>query len=95
MTLDEWTQVIKNGGKGMNADKAAGIFHSSLERLAMHYGVVDERRLKSISNDMAYSRAVRDVFEFAAVFATSAQPGEKTLIMRFLDAAKKRFGKFA
>jgi hypothetical protein len=61
----------------------------------MHYGMVDERRLKSISNDMAYSRAVRDVFEFAAVFATSAQAAEKTLIARFLDAAKKRFGKFA
>ncbi|MEO7143347.1 MAG: DUF6456 domain-containing protein [Bryobacteraceae bacterium] len=93
ITLEEWTNLVRASGKGMNADKASGIFHVSLERLALHFGMVDMGRLKSIGNDLAYGRPVRDVFEFAAVFATA--PEEKSLMGKFMAAAQKRFGKFA
>jgi hypothetical protein len=95
MTIEEWTQVIRSGGKGMNADKVSGIFHIALERLAMEYGMVDANRLKSISNDMAYRRAIKDFMEFMGVCAGGAEGSEKNALGRFVDAAKNRFGKFA
>jgi hypothetical protein len=95
MTLENWTQLIRSGGAGMNADKASGILHVSLERLALHYGMIDVGRMAAIRQDGAYARGVRDFLDFVNVFAVTAQGGEKTVIGRFIAAAQKRFGKFA
>jgi hypothetical protein len=64
ITLEEWTNLVRAAGKGMNADKASRIFHVSLERLALHYGMVDMGRLQTMSNDRTYARAIQDFFEF-------------------------------
>jgi hypothetical protein len=94
-TLEDWTQLIRNTGKGMNTDKAAGVFHVSLERLAVHYGMLDMGRLSAIGQSHAYARGVRDCIEFVNVFAATANGPEKNVIGRFLAAAAKRFGKFS
>jgi hypothetical protein len=95
LTLDEWTHMIRQGGAGMNADKAAGILHGALELLALHYGIVDQHRINALRQDSAYARGIKDFLDFAGVFATTAQGGEKNVIGRFLAAAQKRFGRFA
>jgi hypothetical protein len=33
ITLEDWTQLIRASGAGMNADKASGVLHGCLERL--------------------------------------------------------------
>ncbi len=95
MTLEEWTQHYRNSGKGMNTDKASGIFLVALERLAISHGMVDTGRLKSMSNDRAYARAIHDFFEFAAVASATLDGQEKSAVGRFIAATRKRFEKFA
>lgn len=94
-TLEGWTALIRAGGGGMNADRASGVLHVSLERLALHYGLLDRDRLNAIGQNSAYARGIKDFLDFTGVFATTAQGGEKTVIGRFLAEAQKRFGKFA
>ena len=48
MTMDDWTQLIRQTGAGMNADKASGILHVCLERLALHYGMIDTGKLATV-----------------------------------------------
>jgi hypothetical protein len=79
----------------MNSDKASGIFHVCLERLALHYGMVDMNRLKSIGSDRHYSRGIADVLEFAAVFTAGLEGVEQNGAKKMLQAALKRFSKFA
>lgn len=79
----------------MNADKASGVLHVSLERLALHYGMIDMGRLVSIGQDQDYGRGIRDLLDFARVFSVSASSAEKNALGRFLAAAQKRFSKFA
>ena len=43
-TLEAWTALIRAGGAGMNADRASGILYVSLERLALHYGMLDTQQ---------------------------------------------------
>jgi hypothetical protein len=57
----------------MNAHKARGILHASLERLALHYGMIDMGRMAATCQDSAYGRGIKDFFEFAGVFATNAE----------------------
>jgi hypothetical protein len=95
MTMEDWTQLLKQSGASMNADKASGVLHGCLERLALHYGMIDMGRMAAIRQDGAYSRGIKDFLDFTDIFATTAQGGEKTVIGRFLAAAQKRFGKFA
>jgi hypothetical protein len=95
MTLEQWTDFVRRSGSSMNADKASGILHSSLERLALHYGMIDMGRMASMRQDGAYGRAIRDFMEFMGVFATTITGQEKVAIGRFLAAAERRFAKFA
>jgi Domain of unknown function (DUF6456) len=94
ITLEDWTQLIRAGGASMNADKASGVLHGCLERLAVHYGMIDKHRIDELRQDGAYKRGIKDFLEFAGVFAVTAQGGEKNVIGRFLTAAQKRFEKF-
>jgi hypothetical protein len=93
-TLEAWTALIRGGGGGMNSDKASGVFHVSLERLALHYGMLDGNRLNAIAQDRAYRRGVRDCLDFLSISAVTAS-GMKNALGRFLAAARKRFEKFA
>ena len=93
MIIDEWTQVVRKSGKGMNADKGASIFHGSLERLAPHYGMVDANKLAAIGNDKAYVRGVRSTIEFISVFSAAVQGEEKDVIGRLVAAMENRFGR--
>jgi Domain of unknown function (DUF6456) len=95
MTMEAWTQLVKQNGASMNADKASGVFHVCLERLALHYGMIDVGRVAAIRQEGAYGRGIKDFFEFADVFAVTAQGGEKNVIGKFIAAAQKRFGRFA
>jgi hypothetical protein len=54
MTTESWTQLIRQTGAAMNADKASGVFHVSLERLALHYGVIDVGRMAAMRQGGAY-----------------------------------------
>lgn len=94
-TLEGWTALVRAGGKGMNPDRASGVFHVSLERLAVHYGMLDSKRINAMGQDVAYGRGVRDFLDFVRVFAVSAQSGEKSTIGRLIAEAQKRFSKFA
>jgi hypothetical protein len=67
----------------MNTDKASGIFHVSLERLGMHFGLIDMGRLNAIGQDKAYGRAIKDRLDGAGVFAKTAQGPEKSALGRF------------
>ena len=78
----------------MNADKASGVLHATLERLALHYGMIDVGRIASIRQDAAYGRAIRDFMEFTGVFVTTATGPEKVAIGRFVAALERRFAKF-
>ena len=62
----------------MNADKASGILHASLELLALHYAMIDMGRVTALRQESAYRRGIRDLLDFASVFATTAQGGERT-----------------
>jgi hypothetical protein len=95
MTLESWTGLIRASGASMNADRASGVLTVCFERLALHYGTVDPRRLDSIRQDGAYGRGVKDVLDFVNIFAATAQGGEKNVIGRFMAQAQKRFGRFA
>lgn len=72
----------------------SGILHVSLERLALHYGMIDMDRMAALRQDAADERANRDFLEFIDVFATTAVGTEMNAIGRFLAAAQKRFPKF-
>ena len=78
----------------MNPDKASGVFHASLERLAL-YGMVDRSRLNAFSQNKAYSRGIKDCLDFVTVFAATTQGPEKNALGRLLAAAQKRFATFA
>ena len=91
MTLDQFTDFIRANGGAMNSDKASGILHSSLERLALHYGLIDMGKMAMIQSDNTYRRALKDFFEFLTVFsATSAGP-EKGATGRLMLAMQKRW----
>ena len=67
----------------------------SLERLALHYGMLDRGQLNAIAQDKAYGRGVHDLLDFLSISASTAQGPEKNALGRFLAAAQKRFAKFA
>jgi hypothetical protein len=94
MTMEDWTQLIRQSGAGMNADKASGILHVSLERLALHYGMIDVGKMAAIGSDKAVGRGARMVLEFIAVFNATAQPTEKLGMARLMKDLQKRFAKF-
>lgn len=94
-TLEGWTALIKAGGGGMNTDRASGVFTVSLERLALHYGMLDVKRMNAMGQDAAYGRGIKDCLDFVGVFSISAQGGEKNTIGRLLAEARKRFHKYA
>jgi hypothetical protein len=94
MTMEDWTQLIRQGGGNMNADKASGVLHGALERLALHYGMIDMGRIAAIRQDGAYGRGVKDFIEFVSVFAATAVGPEKNAIGRLLANAQRRFSRF-
>jgi hypothetical protein len=77
LALDGWTHLVRNGGGGMNADKASGILHACLEMLALNYGMIDMGRIAALRQDGAYGRAIKDFLDFVSVFATAAQGGRR------------------
>jgi hypothetical protein len=95
LTLEGWTELVRREGHSMNSDRASGILYSVLERIALHYGMIDVGRVAAIRQDGAYGRGIKDFLEFAGVFAVTAQGGEKNVIGKFIAAAQKRFGRFA
>jgi hypothetical protein len=95
MTLEQWTDFVRAAGAGMNADKASGILHSSLERLALHYGLIDMGKMASLGQDKAYGRGVRAAMEFITVFNATAQPTEKLGMARLMKDLQKRFGNYS
>ncbi|MFZ0270977.1 MAG: DUF6456 domain-containing protein [Acidobacteriaceae bacterium] len=95
MTLEQWTDFVRSAGAAMNADKASGILHSSLERLALHYGMIDMGKMAALRQDKGYGRGVRAALEFITVFNATAQPTEKLGMARLMKDLHKRFGKFA
>jgi hypothetical protein len=64
LNLDQWTDLTRRDGGSMNPDKAAGILHGCLERLGLHYGMIDVGRLGAISHDQAYGRGVKAAIDF-------------------------------
>jgi hypothetical protein len=94
MTLEEWTQTVRNSGKGMNADKGAGIFHGSLERLALHYGMVDTNRLISIGNDRAFGRGVIAANEFTLTCVPRPDETGASYFSRLRGLITNRFAKY-
>jgi Domain of unknown function (DUF6456) len=94
-TLEDWTQTVRNSGKGMNTDRASGVLYISLERLALHFGMVDMGRLQTMSNDRAYARAIQDFLDFASVATATLQGNDKSAVGKFIAATRKRFEKFA
>lgn len=57
----------------MNADKGSGILHGSLERLALHYGMIDMGKLAALRQKKSYGRGIKDFLNFASVFAATTQ----------------------
>jgi hypothetical protein len=82
--LDQWTAPVRRDGGAMNADRAGGVLHGCLERLALSYGMIDVARLGAISHDQAFARGVRAALDFISVFAASAQGDEKAVIGRLV-----------
>jgi hypothetical protein len=95
MTLEQWTDFVGKDGASMNADKASGILHGALERLALHYGMIDVGKMATLCSDKAVGRGVRTVIEFISVFNATAQPTEKIGMARLMKDLQRRFGKFA
>lgn len=95
LNLDQWTALCRRDGIAMNADKAGGVLHTCLERLAMHYGLIDLGRLGAISHEAAFGRGVKAAMDFISVFASSAQGGEKAVIGRLMAGLEKRFSRYA
>jgi hypothetical protein len=95
MTMEDWTQLIRQGDAGMNAHKASGILHVCLERLALHYGLIDMGKMAAIAQDKARGRGIKEVMEFVAVFNAAAKPTEKLGVARLMTELNKRFGNFA
>jgi hypothetical protein len=65
-TIKEFVQRVRWGGRDMNEGKASGILIGVLEALALHYGLIDSRRMKS----REYQRGVRAGLQHAADRAT-------------------------
>lgn len=76
----------------MNADKASGVLHATLERLALHYGMIDVGRIKSLGLDRARGEGRKEILEFITVFSVTAQASEKLGMRRLLSELEKRFG---
>jgi Domain of unknown function (DUF6456) len=95
VNLEGWTNMIRQAGAAMNADKASGILHGSLELIALHYGMINMGRIASLQNEKSYARGIKDALEFITVFAASTQGGEKNVICRLMRDMEKRFAKFA
>ena len=72
ITLEEWTNLVRAAGKGMNADKASGISSTTLWnawRCITAWSILG--RLQTMSNDRSYAKAIQDFFEYAAVASAS------------------------
>jgi hypothetical protein len=78
----------------MNADKAAGVLQGCLERLGLHYGMIDVGRLGAISHDQAFGRGAKAVMDFITVFAASTQGSDKALVGKLIGGLQKRFSRF-
>jgi hypothetical protein len=94
-TLEAWTALIRASGARMDSNRTSSIFRESLQRLAVHYGMLDVSRINAIAKEQTYGRAVRDVLDFINVFAGTAPTPEKNALGRLLAATHKRFEKFA
>jgi hypothetical protein len=94
LTLEGWTDVIRKDGKSMNADKAGGVLHSTLEMLTMHFGMVDVRKLTAIAQDLAFGRGVKAAIDFITVFSASTQGSDKAVITKLMMGLQKRFSRY-
>jgi hypothetical protein len=95
LTLDDWTGVVRASGGSMNSDKASGVLHASLELLALHFGLIDLRRIDALRQESAYAKGILEFLDFMNAWASTAQGGEKTVLGRLLTAAQNRFSRFA
>lgn len=93
LNLDQWTDLFKREGGAMNADRAGGVLHSCLERLGLHYGMIDVGRLGAISHDQAFSRGVKATLDFITVFAASTQGSDRAIIQKLTLGLQKRFSR--
>lgn len=94
-TLEFWTQLIRNAGKAMNADRASGVLHVSLERLALHYGLVDMGKLANINNNRAFARGLKAADEFISTCPPREDETGVAYASRLHGLFARRFEKFA
>ena len=79
----------------MTADGAGGVLRTFLERLGLHYGMIDVARLGAISSDQSYGRGVKAVLEFISVFSTNAKPDERAILQKLALGLQTRFSRHA
>jgi hypothetical protein len=94
LNLDAWTSLVRREGGAMNADRAGGVLHGCLERLALCYGMIDVGRLGAISHDLSFGRGVKATAEFVSMFAPRPLESGVEYARRQHEAISKRFAKY-
>jgi hypothetical protein len=94
LTLEGWTALIRRSGGSMYTDKSSGILLASLERLALHYGIVDRTRLDSIARDKSFGRGVKTVNDFVLTIGPRPDETASAYVCRFRGVLAQRFAMY-
>lgn len=90
-TLEKWSQRIRTSGDLMSEGKASGILVSALERLALHYGITNEGKIRHDLGQISFSKGIQHAISAAESFKPSHKHTAEEAIKAFANMLKKKF----
>jgi len=93
-SLEEWTTRIRWNGKPMDSKKATGVLIAVLERLALHYGLIQVSAIKDRVGRSGFKHGVQHVYDFIKVYCAGAPPADQAVHKKLTGEIEKRMSKF-
>lgn len=90
-TLEQWAFRMRTSGANMSEGKASGILISALERLALHYGLTSESRIKHDAGRKSFLAGIEFSIKFAESLPFSENKTAQEAIKSFSSLLRKRF----
>lgn len=88
-TIESWSLRIRNSGENMSEGKATGYLDGALEKLAVHYGIVNIRDIKEQASTLAEKRgSMRTIDHVISLVQISAVGDAKDHLLRFNELLK-------
>lgn len=90
-TLEKWALRVRNNGDLMSEGKACGILMSALERLAMHYGLTNEGKIRHDIGQTHFTKGIQHAIAAAESFKPSHKQTPEDAIKAFAQMLRKKF----